>query len=390
MKEYAWLEEILAATVDSEAPLRFKFWAALYSVACATKRQVYLNQGGLLKTYPNLFVMLVADSGLGKQFPIDMASSLLRAANVTRVSNGRYSIEKITGNLGRMLTLDNGTIIKNAEVALISGEFANMLISNPDALTILTQWYDTDANSGVWENDLKIGTDRLRGMYVNLLAATNMEHFNEKISERDLKGGFISRTICIHETKPAKLNSLIRPAPPVDWSAFSERLVQISKLRGEFSLTDAAALAYDDWYKEFYAAIRYDKTGFLRRVRTHILKVAMCLSLVESDNLTVSEKHILDALELIVPLIESNEEITAQSGKSRYSSQIALIIRELISAPDHSMSRKRLLSRHIRDFSNREMSEILDTLIQGGYVERVMDDSEVIYTLSARARSELK
>lgn len=387
---YEWLEGLLEATKEAESPVRFKVWAALYTISVVTKRKIWLNMRGLMKTYPNMYIMIIAESGLGKQFPITMATKLLRLSGVARVVSGRNSIEAVIESIGKAVTLESGNVIKFAEAGIISGEFANLLVDNTSALRILTELYDTDALD-IWDNTLRKGTDRLRNVYLSMFAATNMEHFTGRVSESDIKGGFISRTICVHETEVGKLNSLMGDdVLEVNFSKFAERLKEISKLSGPMRMTKEAQDVYDKWYYPFHNNKYNDKTGFVNRVRTHILKVGMCLSLIERDDLLITEKHIVDAMELVFPIMDDILVISRQAGASKYRSHYALIIQELIRSPLYAMKRKDLLNKHRGEFTARDLNEAIDTLVQGGSVEVVDIEEEIGYKLTKSAQEDVK
>ena len=387
---YKWLEELLEATKEVESPVRFKVWSALYCVSVVTKRKIYLNMSGHMRTFPNMYVMIIAESGLGKQFPITMATKLLRLSGVSRVVSGRNSIEAIIETIGKAITLESGIVVKFAEAGIISGEFANLLVDNTSALRILTELYDTDALD-TWDNTLRKGVDKLRNVYLSMFAATNMDQLSGKISEADVKGGFISRTICVHETEVGKLNSLMDDeAPDINFDKFAVRLKEISKLSGPMHKTPEANKVYDEWYYPFHTAKYNDKTGFVNRVRTHILKVAMCLSLIERDDLLITEKHVIDAMELVLPIISDTLVISRQAGTSKYRSHYALIIQELIRAPLFAMTRRDLLNKNRGEFTAKDLNESIDTLVQGGSVEIITMGEELGYRLTKDAQEDVK
>lgn len=343
-----------------------------------------------MRTYPNLYIMIIAESGLGKQFPITMATKLLRLSGVARVVSGRNSIESIIESIGKSVTLESGNVIRFAEAGIISGEFANLLVDNTSALRILTELYDTDALE-IWDNTLRKGQDRLRNVYLSMFAATNMEHFTGKVSESDIKGGFISRTLCIHETEVGKLNSLMGDEDEeIDFTRFAERLKEIAKLEGRMRMTKEAQDIYDKWYYPFHEARYTDKTGFVNRVRTHILKVAMCLSLIERDDLTVTDKHVRDSMDLVLPIIEDTLVISKQAGSSKYRSHYAIIVQELMRSPYFMIKRRDLLNKNRGEFTAKELNEAIDTLIQGGSVEVIDIEEEVGYRLTKEAREEVE
>lgn len=387
--KYEWLASLLEATKESESPVRFKLWAALYCVGAASKRKVWLNMGGLMKTYPNLYVMIIAESGLGKQFPITMATKLLRLSGVVRVVSGRNSIEAIIESVGKAVTLESGSVIRFAEAGIISGEFANLLVDNTSALTILTELYDTDALD-IWDNTLRKGQDRLRNVFLSLFAGTNMEHFTNKIQEYDMKGGFIARTICVHETEAGNLNSLMEDAEEIDFSMYAERLREISKFAGPMTMNKQAKTTYDAWYYPFHKMKHSDKTGFVNRVRAHILKVSMCLSLIERNDLLITEKHVADAMELVLPIMDDIGVISRQSGGSKYKSHYAIIIKALMNSPYYMVKRKELLTKYRGDFTAKDLSESVETLVQGGSVEIITIEDEVGYRLTKEAQDDIK
>lgn len=389
MSDYDWLENLLEDVEAAESPTRYKFWSALYTIGAVTKRKIYLNMKGIYNIYPSMYILLVGDSGIGKNFPVIMARNLLKESGVCRVIYGRNSIEAVIETLGKMTTLESGTIIKNAEAALISPEFSNMLISNPDALTIMTELWDC---SDEWTNSLRKGRDVLRNIFVSMLGATNMEQFNDKIQEKDLKGGFISRTICINETEVSKLNSLLDNSEDVviDYVKHAQRLIAISKLSGQMHPDESFAEVYNEWYYPFHQRNYNDKTGFVKRVKTHILKTAMCLSLTERDDLILTDKHAKDAMALVLPMIDSNVEVSRMSGKSKYRSQIALITTELIQAPHYVVTRRQILRNHTGEMTAKDLSDIVGTLIQGGIIESVRVNNEEGYKLTDRSIKDLK
>lgn len=385
--EYIWIRKILEDVSDVEAPDSFKLWALLFAVSSASKRQTLLSLRGKITVYPNLFVMLIADSGFGKQFSIDLAEGLLTRTKRVRSISGRNSIESIIESLGKSITIEGGCVINRAQGAVTSGEFANLLLENPSALTILTELYDCKDE---WKNSLRKGIDTLRKLYIPMLTATNMEHFNDKIAEKDLKGGFIARTMLIKESKVSHLDSLLGEGPELDFEGHSKRLTEITELSGKFKITNDAVTYYDEWYHEFYSIQHNDKTGFIRRTRTHILKVAMCLSLIERDDLIVTLEHINDAKRLCLGLIDGSTEVSKQSGKGRYRSQMAIIVQQLIKAPKHVMTSKEIMNRNMGEFTYREFDEIIQSLMKGDYVTRTDVNEEPAYRLSDRAIAELE
>jgi hypothetical protein len=62
----SWLAKIVKAYEDSEAPPKFFYWAGLSAISAVAKKHVFLNRGGKYKLYPNIYVIIVAGSGMKK------------------------------------------------------------------------------------------------------------------------------------------------------------------------------------------------------------------------------------------------------------------------------------------------------------------------------------
>lgn len=392
--EYPWIEAIMKATEKAESPRSHIFWAILFAISSSTPRKVYLKKGGFYKLYPNLFIINIADSGLRKQFPIDLANSLLTAAGCCRIISGTNSIQGIIEMLSKGYTANNGAVIKEANAAILSDEFSTLLVDDPMALSTLMKLYDTHAGekpdgSNEWEKTLKSGKKKLRNIYITMLAASNLDQFDSKVMEKDMRGGFMARTLAIVETKPSQLNSLLRGGTPIDYQSLSKRLKEINRLTGEFTMEESAIDLFDDWYYPFFSTPRQDKTGFVKRIHDHILKVAMCLSLSHKDELIITANEVEDAMNICLPLVDSSLDMSRQTGKSKYKSQTALVVQTLIKSPSYMITRRKLIKDNMGEFTHRDLDEILETLIQGDYIELTNINEERGYKLTDRCIEEL-
>ncbi len=200
-----WIEEILLGTDEAESPKTFFFWSAIAAISAVMKNKVYLDKH-FYKLYPNVYVFLVAKSGLRKGIPIAMAKALVKEVDNTRVISGRNSIQGIIKDLSITVTAPGKPPLRDACGFIVSGEFSTVLIKDPEALTILTDLYDGHYNKE-WKNTLKgTGVEELKGVNITVLGALNQTHFRDMISSREVTGGFIARTLIVEETKRARKN----------------------------------------------------------------------------------------------------------------------------------------------------------------------------------------
>jgi hypothetical protein len=74
-----WLGAYLAYARESNAPISFHFWMGATVLGAAMRRNVYLPIGYTL--WPNLYLFLIGDSGVGKTTAKDHADPVIRRAN---------------------------------------------------------------------------------------------------------------------------------------------------------------------------------------------------------------------------------------------------------------------------------------------------------------------
>src|SRR6266516_8035161 len=127
-----WLDEILLSHEEVESPKSFWYWSALATISAIVKDNVYLNRGGLYKLYPNIYVMLHADTGMKKGPPVNFARDLVKRVNNTKLIHGRSSIQGILKELQCSgYTLPGGKIVNQKSVGFYcASEFASSMVED--------------------------------------------------------------------------------------------------------------------------------------------------------------------------------------------------------------------------------------------------------------------
>src|SRR5918996_4322499 len=133
-----WIQQVVDCHKNVESPRNFWYWAATATLSAVMKDNVWMNRGGLYKLYPNIYVMLHADSGLKKGPPVGFSKDIVRRVNNTRIISGRSSIQGILKELGTAETKPGGHILKKSVGFIVASEFSSSLVSDPAAMTILT------------------------------------------------------------------------------------------------------------------------------------------------------------------------------------------------------------------------------------------------------------
>ena len=342
--------------------------------------------------------MLLGDSGLGKGFGPWIAKSLVKQVDSTRVFSGRNSIQKIVSELALAHTRQNREMIKDARALLASGEFINFLLKDDQAISILTEWYDTHYVRE-WENSLKSsGIEKLKDVCITILGASNDEYLREAIPPAAVKGGFFGRFLFIYAKEKAHYNSLTEVQKDEDaiskrFDNWSEHLIEISKLKkgSKFTLTQRGIKVFDPWYYDLQQRIRtgalLDKTGYIHRLPDHSLKVAMLLALSESpDELLIKSAHVEEAIHLCEDLLSTIKKTTMGMGLSISAPKNEVLLRALFKAPDNMITRKKILQNMHAEFDSNELDKITLTLEDGGLIKQEGRGNETAYHLTTVGR----
>lgn len=388
-----FIEEVLDATSESESPTSFYYWSSLAAIAATVRGNVFLStHGGMVKYYPNLFVLLIAKSGLRKGHPVILAKELVQTLNVTRVISGRSSVEAIIGKLGRTHTTSNGGPPSvDACGFVVNDEFSTALIKNPDALTMLTTLYDTQYHS-TWEYDLKhSGVVTLKRPCVTILGALNQPHFQDMITQKDLEGGFIGRCLLVIEEKRSKINSgLDESILPFDITKAQQKLEKISHLKGEVRWTPEAKAIYQPWYDAWRPEELEDRTGTANRLHAQILKVATCLSLSHRDDLFLGGDDMQMAMDSCLEFTQNANKASIGQGRSEFAAKTAIVLKALLKAEGHKLSRQTILRNNWGELDSIDLDRIVQTMDQAGWIKASREGGDSVYLLLPHVVNEYK
>lgn len=383
-----WLEKLLAATRESESPTKYWYWAGLTAISGVVNNKVYLDKF-YYKLYPNIYVILIGKSGMRKGPPVSIAKMLVEEVNNTRVISGRNTVQSIIKDLSVAITKPNGgPPILDAIGFINAPEFASFMIQDPQALTVLTDLFDPHRE---WVNTTKGGgAERLKNPCLTMIGASNEVHFKDAVPDNALGGGFIGRTFLIHADKKANINPLTeKPAEFIPIIELSGYLKEVAKLRGSFEWTSDGRAQYNAWYREFSEGNYTDNTGTLDRIHDNIIKVAMLLSISRGTDLLLNPADIEEAIRVSIEHVPGARKVTMGGGKSPFARGTALVIKELISAPENQMTHARILAKHWGDFDTYDLDRIAESLIQQNAIKVVQQGGTKTYHLKSKVLENL-
>jgi len=374
---------VMEATAEAETPRSFIRWAALTSISAVVADRVYLDKF-YYKLYPNLYVMLIAESGLRKGFAAALAKTLVTLIDNTRVISGRNSIEAIIKDLSTTVTKPKRAPLTKAHGFIVSGELSTTIIDNPIAFTILTDLHDGHYHTEGWKNTLKSsGVESLKDISVTLFGAVNPPLFKAMITKKDVTGGFIARTVIVEETERACKNPLTHaPKKMLDIGELLKHLKTLSSVEGQFHFAPGADDYFDKWYDEWKPEKMQDETGTANRIHDQILKVSMNLSLAEGTDLLIKISHIDAAMVLLSKAVQTAGGIGKGQGLTDFGPKIKLVLDEISKAEGHKVKRSTLLRKYWSDITAPELDVIIVTMEQSKAisVKKIAEGKDEVYS----------
>lgn len=376
----SWLDDLMDETSNVETPKLWIWWSLVAAISATAGNNYFLRTlKGQLIYKPNLYIMLLGESGLGKGYPVNLAKLLVAKSDSTRVIAGRSSIQAIVSEMGTARTNPNGKPpFTDARVFIVNGELSSAIIADVDALAILTDLYDGHYNPE-WTNLLKgEGAKKLVDPYVTALFGSSPAHFYDSIPQPNIEGGYIGRNLVVYEERRAQNLDLLDDDEGDDdrlkntlVPKYSKHLVDIASHKGRLAPTPDAKLLYNTWRTKWRAEQKADKTGFINRVPDHVLKVSMCLCLARYNSSgIIQDSDIKEAIDKVTKLIYANRMTTEGRGLDPLAGQTKIILDFLIASKDNELTRKQLLSKGYGNYDASTLDRITDTLIEMGWVQR--------------------
>lgn len=380
------IDQVLFMCDEVETPRSYLKWATYAAISAIVKKKIYVEKY-FYRVYPNIYVMLVGPPGITKSYATDLAKQMVKSINNTRIISGMNSIEGIIQTLGKAeLDADGVPKNKNSEAFIVSNEFTNLLIDNTQAFSILTELYDACYGDS-WDKTLKSGVVNLRHPYITMITATNTAHFNDKLRQVDIEGGFMGRTMLILEKNRHKINSLIRkPERVFDINVIKSELLRISKLAGRIEFDNEVTIQFfDDFDREIKTQVKDDNTGIYKRMPDSVLKIAMLDVVASGNNLVITKKILERSIETCNGIIKNIKSVTAGVGSAPNSQAIFKFMQDLIGADENSIEHSEMLRKNYAHFDTFELGKIAETLSQAGAIEIRIAGGKKSYVLTDKA-----
>ena len=368
----SWLKAYEKYTAGTESPPIFHLWVALGTIAGAAQRKIFLDMD-YYQVHSNMYIILVSPPGRSRK------STALRIGKACLKSVTAYGQELFFSTQASSVAalVKQMSAIKKKEhqsLTSFSSELGSLLGQKSVEMTdFLVDIYDCNPD---WDKQtVGRGLEKIERPWLNLIGATTPQWMGDNLSSTATEGGFIARSIFIHD------DTRLRVAVPkltdeqkIIQKALVHDLAQIAALSGEFHFSEEGLKYYTEWYE----GPEYEKEcndsdsrlfGYYDRKQTHVLKVAMAVSLAEDNSLVLTEHNIKVALAVLADAEIGMKSAFASVGKNILSADYERMKQQIRLRPQ-GISYKQIINKNINSINKEDIDKLLATLVEAGEVVR--------------------
>jgi energy-coupling factor transporter ATP-binding protein EcfA2 len=382
-----WLTSYIKYTRHSEASTSFHVWSALTTLAAAVNRNIWMDWG-YYKSYPNLYVLFVGPSGVGKSTSSGIAIQLLRDAQlrvpiykdfitpqglVQFMSESKVSVEC------------NGKISYKTPCLVYASELGTLLTRTAgiqELTLVLTELFNKQGN---YEYRTKgSGFIYVENPNVTFWACCFPQWIDEELSSAALRSGFLGRMLVVNNTKRRFWKEGMTLS--VDDQMLREDLIHdlqiISSLYGEIKWRPEAKVKWSKWYinqetEYTQGTDNIEVEGFISRRAQFIQRVAMLLAVAQRNELEID----IADFDLAFDLIRDCEHATRGIGQTTvYFTNIQKLKKNLIGLSklrgDLKLKLRDIMTRVSKFMRKVELEESLEQLVMEGFCK--YDKQEVV------------
>jgi hypothetical protein len=333
-----------------------------------------------------MYVVLVGHPGIGKGTAINPAVSILKEAGTANIISDRVTIEYILEKLAKGFPAQQ--VLPGGQVAFTKD--STCLISAPElqvfagasqaSLSILTDLWDNKEHP--WDYGTKTqGKFIINKPTINLLGGTTPEWLTSAIPHSAVSGGFTRRVNFVYaKDKRQKI-----PWPSINhsnvWLNLVEDLRYIANLVGEVKFDAQARKLYEKYYQSKACdANEFDDeatAAYKTTKNIHAIKLAIVISVGETDSLVITEKH----LETAIRAVEGVEATIGLVFRSVGESDLAVACDRVLRFVETKgyAQRSDILRANWRHISHNDLDVILATLMQAGMIREHTQGHKIMY-----------
>lgn len=364
-----WIMAYSEYAEGTESPPLFHLWVAIGTLAAAMQRKIYMDTG-YFEIHSNMYIILVSPPGRSrKSTALRIGKGLLKGALDYGVDlNFSTQASSVAGLVTQFTAISN---VEHQSLTSFSSELGSLLgTKSTEMVDFLMDIYDCNPD---WDKQtVSRGLEKIKFPWFNLLAATTPQWMGDNLSKTAVEGGFVSRSIFVYDdTRLLVAFPKLTERQKELQKALKHDLAHIAQLKGEMKLSSDAYAFYENWYKSQHDQEHTSDprlATYFERKHVHVLKVAMALSMSQSDALVIEQRDVETALSLLEQIEPGMYKAFTAVGKNVYGGDLERI-RSQVKTSKKGMTYRQLVNANIHAIEREVLDKLLDSLIEMGDIE---------------------
>jgi hypothetical protein len=286
-----WLDR-LAIT---EIPVSYQIVCGLSLIGSLLKRNIFVDQSEW-KVYPNMSVLLVGPSGIGKDIAINAATSVVDAVGAVPVIGGKTMdrVKHAMLNIG----IPAACYVPAAELTAFLGgkDYQKSMVQELTDLLSTGEKTDVSTKSE--------GTKIIIQPTVTMQAGSTRDWLHRAMPDGSLEGGFLPRFVIVCEEYGSKFVPFVKYSTDRGErdqalrakTIFTEEVGKLVKKYGNYSAeiipTRAARDYYENWYRNRFSYFSPLVKPYANRSRDHLHRIAMLMAVSRGHSFLEEQDYV--------------------------------------------------------------------------------------------------
>lgn len=292
-----------------EVPASFKRWAGVALVAGAMERRFWAHGRGY-KIHPNVFILIIARPGVGKNVVIDPVVDIWSASGKFNIMANRSSLAAFleAAQAPQLCDIEGEKVLTNPSVMGL-GEFGHLFRENDtEMMNAINAFYDAKDAPFV-DRTISRGVVTIDKPILTLIAGTQPQYLDKVLPEQAFQLGFATRLIMQYEVEVPQgtvFGKQSRPSPEL-FRALVNDVSYLKTLSGEFQFDQEAQEEFESWHSSGCAPVpeHLRLQDYNTRRWASAFKLCQILQISQSDELVIRKPIVRKAIDMLLTAEET-------------------------------------------------------------------------------------